>query len=477
MRDPIPPTELYNASAEKTLLSQAILTPTLFLTSGVQAADFGLLEHQEIWAAGLALWEKEVKPDLLPLADEACKRGYYKSQEEGWAALAKLLGETPLVSDPSGAIHLVLDYAGRRRASQAATALLMAASRDGPFEGALRDTVSVLQNVVLARVGPPPWSSADEVADFFGKVAWAWPGWVPAGHLTLLVGPQGAGKSYLAARLVGTLAGDLPTWPDGQPFEGEAGPVVICETEELRGVFVERLDRMGVNRAGYLFAFGLTHTPDLLKEDTVLEKLAQEQGARAIVVDSLSGAHRLDENKPKVRELLQRLAGMAARLRVPIVLVHHLRKKNLLEPVAVSLDRIRGSSTIPQFCRSVLAAYRLKEADPTAPVRLEAIKSTFCAPPKPLGFTIGDGGLEFGEAPELEKPESQLDRAIEFLQALLETGPVPWQEIDEERQGAGISEPTLDRAKAKLKIVARREGQKGVKGSGRWVWALPTVQK
>jgi hypothetical protein len=102
-------------------------------------------------------------------------------------------------------------------------------------------------------------------------------------------------------------------------------------------------------------------------------------------------------------------------------------------------------------------------------VRLESIKSTFCAPPDPIGFTITDKGLVFGEAPEPIKPVTQQDRASDLLLTLLKDGPVPSTELFEEAEGAGISKKTLRIAQKNLGIVANRIGGRG----GHWVWALP----
>ena len=90
----------------------------------------------------------------------------------------------------------------------------------------------------------------------------------------------------------------------------------------------------------------------------------------------------------------------------------------------MALDRVRGSTTITQFCRSVIALYRLEDGDQTSPVRVESIKSTFCAPPDPFGFTVTNRGLIFGEAPEAVRPVTQQDKAADVLLTLLKGRPV-----------------------------------------------------
>ena len=81
-----------------------------------------------------------------------------------------------------------------------------------------------------------------------------------------------------------------------------------------------------------------------------------------------------------------------------------------------------------------------------------------------------DTGLMFGDAPEPPRQETQIDRAADLLQALLEDGPMASTDLEREAQGAGISWSTMNRAKDKLGIVARRK-------DGRWYWALPAKEQ
>ncbi len=151
------------------------------------------------------------------------------------------------------------------------------------------------------------------------------------------------------------------------------------------------------------------------------------------------------------------------------LLVHHVRKRQALERVAVTLDRVRGSSVITQYCHSVIGLYRLEEWDQVGPVRMQIIKMNLGTPPPALGFTITDDGLEFGDAPEEGKPETKVDRAADLLSALLRRGPMLTDDLKREMDGAGISWETVKRAKDRLGVVARKERM----AKGRWTWALP----
>jgi hypothetical protein len=70
---------------------------------------------------------------------------------------------------------------------------------------------------------------------------------------------------------------------------------------------------------------------------------------------------------------------------------------------------------------------------------------------------------------------SALEEAVEFLRSILSEGPVSANEVKDEAAESGISEKTLYRAKRALDVAARREGETGRQGGGRWVWALPMI--
>jgi len=59
-----------------------------------------------------------------------------------------------------------------------------------------------------------------------------------------------------------------------------------------------------------------------------------------------------------------------------------------------------------------------------------------------------------------------LEVAQDFLRDILADGKRPAKEIYEEGISFGLSERTLDRAKAELGIVSKRDGKT-------WVWGLP----
>jgi putative DNA primase/helicase len=76
--------------------------------------------------------------------------------------------------------------------------------------------------------------------------------------------------------------------------------------------------------------------------------------------------------------------------------------------------------------------------------------------------------IEAMRAATQSKSSSARDDAKQFLRDVLAKGAVSSNEIAEEAEANGISRATLFRAKAELKIKAKKDGVKGG-----WVWQLP----
>lgn len=296
----------------------------------------------------------------------------------------------------------------------------------------------------------PNYISLREIRDYFGSVTWEWEGYIPVGHITLLAGESGVGKSWLLAYLIAAHLGIQP-YPTGYGV-GAGNRVLLVETEELRGVYAERLASLGVpDDAVILPGSDPTYTPAIARDEAMLMDIAQSMGCSMIVVDSLSGGHSLEENSAEMRSVLLVLARMASALNVPMLVAHHTRKKGAFESAEITLDRVRGSSAIVQFARSVLGLWK---PDPNFnTVRVESLKSSFAKKPAPFGFTISEDGLTFTDAPEVPREPTAVDKAIEFLRVRLAREPKRYQELQEAAESEGISKNSLYKAKEALGVI------------------------
>jgi hypothetical protein len=194
-------------------------------------------------------------------------------------------------------------------------------------------------------------------------------------------------------------------------------------------------------------------------------------------IDSKHNTHR-DQD---CRRALHPLARLAEETGAAILVVRHLNKAAGLNP----LYRGGGSIGIIGAARSGL----LVAKDPDNPERrvLASTKCNLAKLPPSLVFDLSPsepgGALRVGWMAEsvhtaeslLAVPRDDEDRdavqeAVEVLRAILESGPVPSEDVKRDARKAGIAERTLHRAKSVLGVKSRKVG---FTGKGSWQWSLP----
>jgi len=326
------------------------------------------------------------------------------------------------------------------------------------------------------------------------EVQWLWRDRLPAGMVAVLDGPPGIGKSTVVA----DIAAHIST---GRPLPGETGPrepanvlLVGCEDSAAHTVR-PRLDAAGadVRRVHLLEEIDgrMIKLPDDVGR---LEEIVREKGASLVVIDPLSAyigqvdLHRDNE----VRAALAPLAGLAQRTNAVVLLVRHLRKSGGTDAIGRGL----GSIAISAVARTVMIL--LKDPDDSAAMVLAWPKLSVGASPSSLRWsrTIIDGRprVVWGTECPLSADDilarhderhsgaggageaTAVDSAVEWLMTLLEgPGFLPVEEIEQRAEADGMGWRTVERAKARLGIRARRVGTPGEGGGGYWVWAAPDL--
>src|SRR4051812_25340935 len=90
-------------------------------------------------------------------------------------------------------------------------------------------------------------STVVRLADVFPeKVAWLWPGRIPAGKITVLDGDPGLGKSTLALDLAARVSMGA-SMPDGSSGVGRASVVLLSAEDGLADTIRPRLDAAGAD--------------------------------------------------------------------------------------------------------------------------------------------------------------------------------------------------------------------------------------
>lgn len=315
------------------------------------------------------------------------------------------------------------------------------------------------------------FSTDADLSERLGEVEWLWENYIPRGFVTGLVGPQDGGKSTVAQNFCQTvLIGGR--WPDGQTCSIEADKLLWIDTDGNLALFHQRLKAWKMPTKRFIFP------PDALMELTIddpqswrwIERAVEKFQIQLVVIDALSGSHNGKSNdEDSMKVIMKRLHALAQKYKIAIVVIHHLNKAPVGVPAyPLTIDRLRGSSSISQFCRSILA---LTTPDPARPDdrRLDVIKLNLARKPGPVGYTLGDTGPMWGDAPEPAQPRRAADDAADFLRAELAKGARPAGDLREKAIAQGLSDYALKQARKEIGV----ENEKSRVPNGGWLWALP----
>lgn len=317
---------------------------------------------------------------------------------------------------------------------------------------------------------------------------WLWPGRIPLGKLTLLIGDPGLGKSLLTADIASRITRGA-FFPDTATCE--SGSVIFLSAEDDPADTIRpRLDAAGadVSRVHTLEAVrvqltdgSLTEKPFNLETDVAaLEEAVREHpGVRLIVIDPISAyLGGVDSHSnAEVRGVLARLATLAAHYNVAVLCVTHLRKS-----AGAAVYRAVASIAFTAAARAVWAV----APDPEDVDRrlLLAVKQNLSANPGGLAFRIemthnnvarlawetGTVALAanyvLGNV-DVQQGQNERREAKEWLQDFLADGPVAVKKIQDEAKAAGLSWMTVRRAKEALAVAASKSGYQG-----KWEWRL-----
>jgi 5S rRNA maturation endonuclease (ribonuclease M5) len=315
-------------------------------------------------------------------------------------------------------------------------------------------------------------------------VEWVWPGRLPRGKITIFDGDPGLSKSTTSLDLAARVSTGREM-PDGSP--GVEGGVVILSAEDgLADTIVPRLRAAGadLSRIRALTAIRTEHGerfPELPHDLDHLEDVVREVGAALVIVDPLMAYLGGDVNSHRdqdVRRALAPLAAVAERTRAAVLIIRHLNKAAGASPL------YRGGGSIGIIGAARVGLLLARDPDDEDKRVLAVSKCNLAREAPALRFEIQEtpdgaprirwlGTCEHSPASLLASPsaaegDGRLDEAKHFLSVELEAGRVNAREIYKAAREAGISERTLKRAKADLRV----ESVKGDFGGG-WFWEAP----
>lgn len=330
------------------------------------------------------------------------------------------------------------------------------------------------------------------------KARWVWPGYIPAGKLTILAGDPGMGKSTIVLDLISRISKGT-FLPSGN--RTITGMSYICSAEDsAEDTIVPRLIAAGAD----LKRVGIIREVREDDEDTRFLSLPRDldnlrealtrSGCRVLIIDPLNAFLEKGTDTYKdqdMRRVLHPLEAIAEESGTAILVVAHLNKKEDTS----TLYRIGGSIGFIGAARSVLAVSRMDDDTRV----LYSLKNNLAARPPSLSYetkqvrkvsgngagtwlgeqTVHSSGIRWlGEVDfnPLSKTATRSggkcdEEALEFLRTVLqEAGELESNQIFREARVAGISKPSLTKIKLEL-------GIKAVKKHDAWYWRWPEAQE
>lgn len=322
-------------------------------------------------------------------------------------------------------------------------------------------------------------------------ITWIWPGWVPAGKLTILAGAAGTGKTTLALALAAIITAG-GRWPDGTTSKSKGNVLVWSSEDVADDTLVPRLIASGADLARCHFIEGIAQDGESVPFDPSqdipeLHRAAEAMGGVSLllidpIVSAVAGdMHRAND----VRRSLQAVVDFAEAHGCAVIGITHFAKGGAGK---APQDRVIGSQAFGALARMVLVT--AKEEDSSRRVLARA-KSNIAADDGGVAYALElvtiDGGIETthavwegmieGTAREIlgdvETDEDGDGGARDDLERMLidtltdAGGTMATKALQAEVRDAGHSWDAAKRLKKSLGIEAKKLSM-----GGAWVWQL-----
>lgn len=327
------------------------------------------------------------------------------------------------------------------------------------------------------------------------KVNWIWPGYIPAGKLTLIAGDPSMGKSTIVSDILSRISRGK-VMPSG--VRGVTGNSLVASAEDApEDTIIPRIVASGgdLNRIGVIrevrdeseVTSDESRYLSFPRDLNLLRKTLKNRACRVLVIDPINAFldRQTDTNNDKdIRAILHPLEKIAQETGTSILIVAHLNKKE----DSSMLYRIGGSIGWVGAARSVLAVSyhdeqrilfplkcNLVKRPPAISYEIKDVKKTKSTSNTWLGEEVINssairwlGEVEFD--PFAKKVDgttraTQDEEAKTFLRSLLTNGAVQVDLIYEQAKGAGISRIVVNRIRAQAQVEVIRR-------SGNWFWQL-----
>jgi len=324
-----------SVEAEEALLGSILIAGGDLIDSipWLKSSDFYIARNGWIFDALVTLHQRKETIDNLTLIDELRERKQFE-EIGGSGYIAFIMNNTPTHIHFYTYAGIVESAARRRRLLTAANAIAK-----GAFEGdkeTIRQIIESAQSLLESPSHQPEMSQylvpLQEMKNL-PRVTWLIPGEIPERGITVLYGPSGIGKSFLALHYAMQL--------------GQTKNVLYVAAEGQTGFFVRsqawlkhhKVDEARVNLTFFLSVISLLDEAECVKFTSLLRPLKPD----LVVVDTLSlcllpG----DENSSRDMGLfIKSTQRLMRELKCAILFIHHTGKEGKVE---------RGSSVLKATC-------------------------------------------------------------------------------------------------------------------------------
>jgi len=329
----------------------------------------------------------------------------------------------------------------------------------------------------------PVWCSMADVME--EPVEWLWKDHFPLGMVSLIVGEQGSGKTYVGLDMIARVTRGAE-WPDGSGTAPLGKAILLSAEDHPRKVLKRRL-RIAEADCGHVKLFqGVEERNQATNEHKIV---MFDAGRNLIALDLLLLANNpcplviidpitaymgdADQNSnAEVRAALGGLVALAARHNTAIVAISHMNKSKGMK----TLHRTLGSTAFSAMARCIW------QVDQPEGVRKQSAftwqKSNIS--PKVPGryFTVQDDRIVWGEACSRSanavsqdglrrRNSSARDAACAWLAGILKDGPLLRADVLRAAEAAGHAGRTVLRAAKRLGV-----SMQAVKNHNGVRWAL-----
>ena len=328
------------------------------------------------------------------------------------------------------------------------------------------------------------------------SISWAWLYWLALRKLAVLAGQAGTGKTTIAMSCAATVSIG-GTWPDGK--QCPRGSVLIWSGEDdPKDTLVPRLIAAGADLSRIHFvgnaSDGISTRPFDPSRDmpALQERAARIKDILLVIVDPIVAAVAGDSHKnAEVRRGLAPLVAFAETIGAALLGISHFSKgTGGRDP----LERVTGSVAFGAVARVVWVTAATENEDGERMHVLARAKSNIG--PDDGGFSYAFEQVDLPSHPgitaskvewgtplvgrardllaeqEEKKPAKKMETVFEWLQALLQDGPVLAKDVQAQAAAAGHAWRTVERAKPWLGVQSRRSGT-GNKAP--FEWHLPAL--